>query len=57
VTPSSASPARKPRSAPAANRFDWRRIAYHVLVSRAVDDAEELTNKNKATVPREHLVL
>ena len=28
-----------------------------MLVSRAIDDAEELTNKNKATVPREHLVL
>jgi 2-oxoisovalerate dehydrogenase E1 component len=38
-------------------RFDWRRIAYNVLVSRALDDLEETTNKNKATVPREHLVL
>jgi 2-oxoisovalerate dehydrogenase E1 component len=37
--------------------FDWRRIAYNVLVSRALDDAEETTNRNKATVPREHLVL
>jgi len=41
----------------ADSRFDWRRIAYTVLVSRAVDDAEETTNRNKATVPREHLVL
>lgn len=40
-----------------SGRFDWRRIAYHVLVSRALDDLEEATNKNKATVPREHLVL
>ncbi len=38
-------------------RFDWRRIAYHVLVSRALDDLEETTNRNRATVPREHLVL
>ena len=38
-------------------RFDWRRIAYNALASRALDDAEELTNRNKATVPREHLVL
>jgi 2-oxoisovalerate dehydrogenase E1 component len=37
--------------------FDWRRIAYHTLVSRALDDVEEATNRNKATVPREHLVL
>ncbi len=36
---------------------DWRRIAYYVLVSRALDDIEETTNRNKATVPREHLVL
>ena len=38
-------------------RFDWRRIAYHVLVSRALDDLEEATNRNRSTVPREHLVL
>jgi 2-oxoisovalerate dehydrogenase E1 component len=41
----------------AAARFDWRRVAYHVLASRALDDAEETTNRNKASVPREHLVL
>ena len=39
------------------SRFDWRRIAYHVLVSRALDDVEESTNKNRANVPRDHLVL
>ena len=38
-------------------RFDWRAIAYQTLVSRALDDLEETTNKNRATVPREHLVL
>ena len=38
-------------------RLDWRAIAYHALVSRALDDVEETTNKNRATVPREHLVL
>lgn len=38
-------------------RFDWRRIAYHVLVSRALDDLEETTNRNRTSVPREHLVL
>jgi 2-oxoisovalerate dehydrogenase E1 component len=37
--------------------FDWRTIAYQVLASRAIDDAEEQTNKHKATVPKEHLVL
>jgi 2-oxoisovalerate dehydrogenase E1 component len=45
-------------AAPAPDpRFDWRRIAYHALVSRALDDVEETTNKNRATVPREHVVL
>jgi 2-oxoisovalerate dehydrogenase E1 component len=37
--------------------FDWRRIVYHVLCSRALDDVEETTNRNRATVPKEHLVL
>jgi len=37
--------------------FDWRRIAYNVLVSRALDDVEEATNKNRATVPKDHVVL
>jgi 2-oxoisovalerate dehydrogenase E1 component len=36
---------------------DWRRIAYNTLASRALDDAEETTNRNRATVPREHVVL
>ena len=40
-----------------ALRFDWRSIAYHTLVSRALDDIEETTNKNRANVPREHVVL
>lgn len=50
---------KQPRAAAerAAARFDWRRIAYNVLVSRALDDVEETTNRNRATVPREHLVL
>ena len=55
----SAPPKGRPK-APAKSvdhRFDWRRIAYHVLVSRALDDLEETTNRNRATVPREHLVL
>ncbi len=38
-------------------RFDWRRIAYTSLVSRALDDVEEATNRNKATTPRDQLVL
>src|SRR5690348_11192714 len=38
-------------------RFDWRRIAYKVLVSRALDDVEEATNRNRGSVPREHQVL
>ncbi len=51
----SKSPAR--RSAAVNAAFDWRRIAYHTLVSRALDDAEETTNKNRASVPKDHLVL
>ena len=50
----------KPASRAASDvdsRFDWRRIAYHVLVSRALDDLEETTNRNRNSVPREHLVL
>jgi 2-oxoisovalerate dehydrogenase E1 component len=54
-TPSSA--AGRSSAAQRAERLDWRRIAYHVLVSRALDDLEEATNRNKATTPREHLVL
>src|SRR6185503_7950846 len=46
-----------PNSGAAGSRFDWRGIAYHALVSRALDDVEEATNKNRASVPREHLVL
>lgn len=37
--------------------LDWRRVAYNALVSRALDDVEEATNRNKANVPREHLIL
>ncbi|HSJ63249.1 MAG TPA: transketolase C-terminal domain-containing protein [Gemmatimonadaceae bacterium] len=37
--------------------FDWRRIVYNILCSRALDDVEETTNRNRATVPKEHLVL
>src|SRR5436189_1816000 len=52
--------ASKPKSArpKASDRaIDWRSIAYNTLVSRALDDAEEATNRNRATVPREHVVL
>jgi 2-oxoisovalerate dehydrogenase E1 component len=53
------SPAKAKSARPkATNRsIDWRAIAYNTLVSRALDDAEETTNRNRATVPREHLVL
>jgi len=37
--------------------FDWPRIAYQVLVSRALDEIEESTNRGRGTVPREHVVL
>ena len=48
---------RTPSAARVDPRFDWRRIAYTVLVSRALDDLEEATNRNRTSVPREHLVL
>ena len=48
---------RRSKGAAALPAADWRRIAYTTLVSRALDDVEETTNRNRATVPREHLVL
>ncbi len=42
---------------PVDTRFDWTRIAYHTMVSRALDDLEEMLNRNRASVPREHQVL
>ena len=56
ATGTRAARARAPRS-DAPSSLDWRRIAYHVLASRALDDVEESTNRNRANVPREHLVL
>ncbi len=52
-----AAPATSMTAPPPDGRFDWRRIAYNALVSRSLDDVEEATNKNRANVPREHLVL
>lgn len=52
---SARSAARKP--GPVATGPDWRRIAYHALVSRALDDVEEATNRSRASVPKDHLVL
>jgi 2-oxoisovalerate dehydrogenase E1 component len=45
------------RRAPGKSEVDWRRVAYHTLVSRALDDLEEETNRNRTKVPKEHLVL
>ena len=56
-TPATASKHVRSRASAAESAFDWRRIAYNALVSRALDDVEESTNRNKASVPREHLVL
>src|SRR5678816_4094937 len=53
----SASKPRPARPKASGRSIDWRAIAYNTLVSRALDDTEELTNRNRATVPREHLVL
>ena len=56
-------PSTTPRSRTSASRavvdprFDWRTIAHTVLVSRALDDVEEATNRNRGSVPKEHVVL
>ncbi len=36
---------------------DWRRVAYHTLVSRSLDDIEEATNRNRAKIPKDQVVL
>jgi 2-oxoisovalerate dehydrogenase E1 component len=46
-----------PRKAEVEPAFSWREVARTALTSRALDDVEEATNRNKAGVPREHLVL
>src|SRR5919199_1602467 len=46
-----------PREASTPRELDWRRGAYLTLVSRALDDTEEATNRNRSGVPRDHLVL
>ena len=60
-TKSSASISRPAKAAasfvPPRAGFDWRRIAYYALVSRRMDDIEEATNRNRNSVPREHVVL
>jgi 2-oxoisovalerate dehydrogenase E1 component len=59
--PSKSTPKRPPsaraKSAALVPGLDWRRIAYHTLCSRALDDVEETTNRNRGTVPRDHVVL
>jgi 2-oxoisovalerate dehydrogenase E1 component len=37
--------------------FRWREIARVALISRALDDLEEATNRDKSNVPRDHLIL
>jgi len=49
--------ANSPATAHPRTGFDWKRIAYLTLVSRALDDLEEATNRNRNSVPREHVVL
>jgi 2-oxoisovalerate dehydrogenase E1 component len=48
---------RKADATPVHQDFDWRKIAYLSLVSRALDDAEEATNRNRTSVPKEDVVL
>src|SRR5678816_1754096 len=53
----SASKPRPARPKASGRAIDWRAIAYNTLVSRALDDIEEATNRTRAQVPREHVVL
>ena len=53
----SASKGKSTRPKASGHALDWRSVAYNTLVSRALDDTEEATNRNRASVPREHLVL
>jgi 2-oxoisovalerate dehydrogenase E1 component len=48
---------RTPAATDAEPAFRWREIARTALVSRALDDTEEATNKARASVPRDHLIL
>ncbi len=49
--------AKAPASLAPATAINWRKVAYDTLVSRALDDSEERTNRNRANVPKDHLVL
>jgi 2-oxoisovalerate dehydrogenase E1 component len=55
--PATASRKRGTRAVEPPSAVDWRKVAYTALASRALDDVEEATNRDKAKVPREHLVL
>ncbi len=37
--------------------IDWRAVARHTLASRLLDDIEEATNRDRARIPKEHVVL
>ncbi len=37
--------------------FDWTNIARNLLTSRALDDIEEGTNRDRARIPKDHVVL
>lgn len=37
--------------------IDWRKVVYDSLASRALDEVEEATNRNRAKVPKDHVVL
>ncbi len=52
------STARRARTSDATpGGIDWRKVVYDTLVSRALDDVEEETNRNRNSVPKDHLVL
>jgi 2-oxoisovalerate dehydrogenase E1 component len=57
MTSSKIIPKPSSRRLQADSPIDWRRVAYHTLVSRSLDDIEEATNRSRAQVPREHVVL
>ena len=57
VKPASSRTATPRPTSPPRDGLDWRRIAYHTLVSRRMDDVEEATNRHRHSVPSAHVVM
>jgi 2-oxoisovalerate dehydrogenase E1 component len=56
-TKSSRSPSPQSATADSATFTEWRKVVRCALASRALDDTEESTNKHRASIPKDHVVL